>query len=487
MGIYDQVDKFKETKDALSKVSPSFCVAKWNQVTLHLATGNNHSCHHPAVHKIPITEIQQNPAALHNTSFKKIQRKFMLEGVRPKECDYCWRAEDAHHKNENEGEVYSDRVTKSSESWARPYLDKISQLPWDADVNPTYLEVSFDTVCNFKCIYCSPAFSTTWKQEIAKHGPYEMPGLSLHSLDYLKQTGSYPIAISEHNPYIEAFWKWWPEAVKDLQVFRITGGEPLLSKQVFRVLDYLIENPQPQLEFAINSNLDSPQEMIDLFIEKMKIIQEKKAVKQFKLYTSCEAYGKQAEYIRFGLNYDRWIKNCHRILRDIPDSYLTFMASFNLLSIPSFTKFMDDVLMFKRTYTIQPVRSHPVSLDIPYVRWPEFLAPWIATENYLETVSNAVTYMYKNLQQTHWPPLCGNGFFDYEVNRFRRLYFIIRDEMRNLNNNIEKKILLRKQFASYILEYDKRKGTNFIETFPEYEEFYKHCLTVTEESIKHYV
>ena len=32
----------------------------------------------------------------------------------------------------------------------------------------------------------------------------------------------------EDNPYIEAWWKWWPEVSKTLNILRITGGEPTI-------------------------------------------------------------------------------------------------------------------------------------------------------------------------------------------------------------------------------------------------------------------
>ena len=473
----DKVTEFIETKQVLDKISPSMCMAKWNQSTIHLGAGTTHSCHHPSPHKIPLVEIENNPSALHNTNFKKQQRKLMLEGERPSECDYCWRAEDATH---GDSEFFSDRITKSSESWARPDLEKLSNSPWDQDVYPKYLEISFDTLCNFKCMYCSPEFSTTWKQEIQQHGPYNLTGISLHSLDYLKESGRMPIQVGADNPYIDAFWKWWPEAAKHLHVFRVTGGEPLMSKQVYKLLDYLIENPQPQLEFNINSNLDVPPELFEKFIAKMKIIQETKAVKVFKLYTSNEAHGKQAEYIRFGLNYDRWLKNCHRVLSEIPDSHLTVMAAFNILSIPSFKKFMDDIIEMKHMYTIQPIRKHPVSLDVPYIRWPQFLAPWVISSDFLPLVEDIVTHMYKNIHHMNWPPLCGKGFFDYEINRFERLFYVIRDEMISLGKDSSKLNFLRSQFAEYIIEYDKRRGTNFVETFPEYERFFTECKMTTD-------
>ena len=46
----------------------------------------------------------------------------------------------------------------------------------------------------------------------------------------------------------------------DLHTFRITGGEPLMSKDTWKVLDYIIEtdNPNKNLSLAINSNLGVP-------------------------------------------------------------------------------------------------------------------------------------------------------------------------------------------------------------------------------------
>ena len=63
-----------EMKQKLDSVSPSLCLAKWTQVTMHLQNGHTHSCHHPSTHKIPLEELQVNPSALHNTNFKKQKR-----------------------------------------------------------------------------------------------------------------------------------------------------------------------------------------------------------------------------------------------------------------------------------------------------------------------------------------------------------------------------------------------------------------------------
>ncbi len=70
-------NKTEILKDKLNKVSKSFCMAKWLQVSLHLPQGKTHSCYHPPAHKIPLDELKDNPGALHNTIEKKNERKLI--------------------------------------------------------------------------------------------------------------------------------------------------------------------------------------------------------------------------------------------------------------------------------------------------------------------------------------------------------------------------------------------------------------------------
>jgi len=81
--------------EKLNEVSPSFCLAKWFNVSIHIPTGRTHSCYHPPAHHIPLNELEKNPSSLHNTEYKKQQRKLMLEGKRPSECSFCWQIEDS--------------------------------------------------------------------------------------------------------------------------------------------------------------------------------------------------------------------------------------------------------------------------------------------------------------------------------------------------------------------------------------------------------
>ena len=206
-------------KQQLSNISDTMCYAKWSQVSLHLTNGKTHSCYHPPVHDIDFEELIDNPSALHNTQQKKSERQQMLKGERPDGCEYCWKIEDVGGT--------SDRIYRSGEYWAQnSRKDIIASTQNDLNINPRYVEVNFNQACNFKCIYCSPHLSTTWEEEIREHGAITITDSSgdvtqHNDTDYLARTGMMPLKVAQKdNPYLDAFWRWWPELYKNLEVFQ---------------------------------------------------------------------------------------------------------------------------------------------------------------------------------------------------------------------------------------------------------------------------
>lgn len=467
MSQYDGYQQhLHNTKAELDSVSSSFCVAKWKQVTMHLQNGMNHSCHHPKTHVVPVAEIKFNPTALHNSEYKKQQRKLMLEGKRPAECDYCWRVEDNNTRSDDDSQsVYSDRIYKSADPWALPFVEDIRNKPWDDDVDPSYVEVSFSNVCNFKCSYCAPHISSQWMEEIEKYGSYPTSS-KFNNLEWLKSEKMMPIPNREENPYVDAFWSWWPTMYNSLHHFRITGGEPLLNKNTFQVLDYIIANPNPNLEVSINTNMNPPDELFDKFLEKVKIIINEKKLKKFKLFTSAEAHGKQSEYIRFGMDYNKWLRNIHRVYKEIPGIEFTIMSTYNLLSLTSYVKFLDDILDIKKRYGSIDDPRNPMLLDIPYLRHPNHQAIFIMEPEMLSMLENQVNYMYNNLESSN---NSGNnlGFYEYEADKLKRIFNMAKEL--SVDKTTDKN---RKDFTLFVDEHDIRRGTNFLETFPEFESAY---------------
>lgn len=449
-----------EFKDELNKISPSFCAAKWQQVTLHLQTGLTHSCHHPNPHKIPIDEIKNNPSSLHNTNYKKEQRKLMLDGIRPAECDYCWTVEDSSP------DALSDRTYKSFTHWARPYIDKIKKMPWDHNAIPSYLEVSFSNVCNFKCSYCSPQVSSKWMEEIERFGPYPTSN-NFGNIEWLQKSNGMPIPHKDENPYVEAFWKWWPTIHNKLHHFRITGGEPLLTKDTFKVFDWYIENPNKDLELSINSNLCPPSGILDKFIEKIKILSNKNKVKKINIFTSAEAHGRQAEYIRNGLDYNLWLYNIEKILQEVPEISFTIMSTYNILSVHSYDNFLSDILRMKLKFAKPGSDWIPVMIDTPYLRYPPHQSIFILPEEWKYKIEEQVRFMEDNAQDFSDPKKSRYGFIPWEIERFKRILTLV--------NNMDFYDFVtehQKDFVKFVDQHDIRRNTNFIDTFPEFKDIY---------------
>ena len=448
--IDSYVNFVRENSTKINNVSPTFCAAKWMQSTILLYNGQTHSCHHPSRHNITLDDIKDNPKGIHNTAIKIHARKEMLEGVQTSECDYCWKIENLNK------DYISDRIYKSTYSWSLPYINNIVESGTGKDIDPTYLEIAFDSTCNFKCIYCSPVSSSKWQEEIEVHGPIKLKNYSLHDIEWLKSTNQLPIPNKENNPYIDAFWKWWPELYPKLHTFRITGGEPLLSKHLWGVFDYIKEKPNKNLILALNTNLNTPDKLIDRMIENINAISDN--INYVDVYTSLESTGEHAEYTRFGMNYDEFINNCYKVLDNTPEkTRLHFMTTINILSAPTFIDFLQLIKTLRVKYK-KGKHDFRVRTHLSFLRWPQCLQLTLLSDSdkakyskqWMDFINENTLTTEKNASET---------FYLEEVDQLKRLI----DYMNSTKEPQE----LYDDFRNYVSSCDSRRHNDFIDTFPE--------------------
>jgi organic radical activating enzyme len=437
--------------------SDTVCLAKWLQTTINLHNGHTMSCHHCKSNKISVEELKTNYSALHNTKQKKLERHDMMDSRRPSSCNYCWNIEDLGNDH------ISDRTYKSTdEKWAYPNLNVVLKSGPINNITPTYVEVSFSNVCQMSCMYCSPDVSSSWMDEIERHGEYKV---GIGNIEWIKQQEKMPILHKDHNPYVEAFWKWWPELSKSLVELRITGGEPLLSKDFWKLLDMLCENPMPDLKLSINSNMMVPEQLITKLIDYANKLNGK--VKEFELYTSCEASGQQANYIRYGMDYTKFMMNVKRYLTETPDTYrVNFMITFNALSLTSFKDFMYDIWNFRRIYN-ENDGFNRIPFVISYLRWPQFQDVRVLPNEFKLKYLNDIEQWMHLHDRNNSEDLAGRFYLE-ELDQIARLkeYALTKLDDTDLMKRLA-------DFKSFYHEYDQRRGTNFLEAFPEYREFYE--------------
>ena len=439
------------------KLGPGLCLAKWQQVSLHLPTGLTNSCYHPPLHEIDATLLKNNPGALHNTPYKKEQRKIMLRNERPAECSYCWTQEDLGN--------LSDRHYRSGEPWASEHFETIKNSTGDEDSIPSYVEVNFNNACNLKCSYCSPQFSSSWDDEIRRFGGY--PTSTTHN-DASHFTGRRrPIPNREHNPYVDAFWEWWPSLYPKLKHFRMTGGEPLMDRNTYRVFDYVLAFPKPDLHIDVTSNFSVEEKLWEQYFNYVSKLCNTN-IEHFMQYVSLDTgIAEHAEYLRHGLDFMKVAGRVDMFLRQIPyRNSLTFIVTMNNLSILGLKNLLQSILTLRRKYSTTYQR---VWFDTPILRQPTWQSLQILPPVYAKRLQDVVDWMRANLETEEQP---FRGFKDYEVQRMQRVL----DWMQEGSKLDQEYVTMqRADFFRFFNEHDKRRGTWFSNTFPEMKEFWDEC------------
>ena len=435
---------FKHT--VLDKLSSSFCAAKWYNATIWLGSGMTTSCHHPPAHLIDINRVRTNPRLLHNTDQKKADRRKMIAGERPSGCEYCWKIEDMG------SDAISDRVYKSKIYPIKALDDAFVTAP-DTDVNLRTLEIAFDRTCQFACSYCNPAFSTTWVNDIRRNGPYQ--DLVSDGRNHFTHThdSAQLFKVTESNPYVDAFFAWWESDLhRTLTELRITGGEPLMSQHTWRLIDWFREHKgKSTTRLAINSNLGT-----DVDID--RLLQSTQGM-QIDLYTSNEAVGLQAEYIRDGLVWDNWANNVERLLDSGQFRGIHVMATINALCLSTLDQLLECIMNWKLKYG-----KDAVSFTLNILRFPSFQSPLV--------LPDAQRTVYRQRLITwleHWAD--SDVIHEHEVNHTQRLIDYL-DVVKSPHSEAFEMNKLLNDFKQFYTQYDQRRGKNFGLAFPELKEWY---------------
>jgi organic radical activating enzyme len=434
--------EFKKT--VLDNISDSFCAAKWYNATIWLGSGMTTSCHHPPAHQVDIKQVVVNPKLLHNTDQKKADRHKMLAGERPAGCEYCWKIEDMGR------DAVSDRVYKSK-IYPIEALYDATKIDLEEDVDLRTLEIAFDRTCQFACSYCNPAFSSTWVRDIRVNGAYT--GLVSDGRNHFTHThdSSQLYSFNETNPYVEAFFQWWETDLhRTLQELRITGGEPLMSGHTWKLIDWFKQNQgRSQTRLAINSNLGAEID-IDRLLSSLDGL-------QVEIYTSQEAVGSAAEYIRDGLDYAAWQANVNRLL----DAGITVhcMCTINALCLDTLTDHLNYLVDLKNKYG-----RDKINFTLNILRFPSFQSALVLPDH-LRTQFRDQLAQFLVQHRGH------SYLHEYEINHVLRLIDYL-DVVKTPHSDAFDMPKLLNDFYKFYQQYDQRRGKNFAVSFPKLKSWY---------------
>ena len=155
-------------------------------------------------------------------------------------------------------------------------------------------------------------------------------------------------------------------------------------------------------------------------------------------------------------------------------------STVNILAsgVPNYEYFPMQTIKLRKERTKEQIYAR-VGIDIPYVRYPDFLDANIATKDLIVNYfMPALNFMFQYSESKEWFDCL--GFEDWEALKLKRIFTNIafqvnRDDDENGLSKNEHIAFKRARFYKFIHEYDIRRDVNFLGTFPEMEHFYNVC------------
>lgn len=297
-----------------------------------------------------------------NGEHMKSVRKRMMAGETLPECEVCndkllntsvYRSYFDH--------LFSDKYLQVMESTDATGYTTMKPVSWD---------YRFTNLCNFKCRTCGDMLSSSWETEQKQHNMIDWtnPKNFWMQPEVKKQIEQF------QNTQIE---EEFSRAVEDHRVEEVywVGGEPLMYEQHWRYMRRIIELGNGSNVYArYNTNLSRTNfGNVNLYSD---ILQH---LRDWQICASIDGTGAIGEYIRTGLQYDRWLENfregiahsTHRRQMRI-DFTLTLPGMFEVKRIEQLSQELDVDVLAKVIFSFSPdIIMSPLALP------REILDPWV--------------------------------------------------------------------------------------------------------------
>jgi len=382
-----------------------------------LYEGTTNSCHRVAKSPLTVDTFDH----FHNTAKKLQDRQTMLAGKWPTGgCDYCEKIERAGGS--------SDRLLHLAiPDLTPPELDTDTEAIL---VTPRIVEVYFDNTCNLKCIYCHDGFSSRIKHENDQHGRFESDGVVIDN-----QYQSHP----DKALLTEQLWSWLDANYSSIRRFHVLGGEPFYQAQFDTCLDFLYNHSNKDLEFNVVSNLMIDNKRLQDHVERIKHLVAERKIKRFEVTASIDCWGPEQEYIRSGLDLEKWKKNFEYLVNQ---RWITLNINqvVTALSVPTMPELIDYVNTFRPH---REIGHHLITANTPTYMNPDIFDADLLDPHFVRVLASMPADTWQQQEA-------------------RKYMQGVRQQISAAKKNPTEINKLR----TYLDELDRRRNTNWRETFP---------------------
>ena len=310
------INKDDLTTDEWEKLTQSntFCMLPW--VHMHaFPDGRAYPCC-LSDYWHPVGDLRKNTMSeIWNQDPYRTMRKNMLADKSCKECVKCYEQEKhgafsmRNDSNRNYGHLIKE-IKHTKEDGTHP------------EFKIRYWDVRFSNLCNFSCRSCGPIFSSNWYNDHVKlyNRKPDVLGRDMARVEYT--AGDEDAMLEQmlpHIPFLE-------------QVY-FAGGEPLIMKEHYFMLEKLIKFEKTDVRLQYNTNFS------ELRFKDKHVFDYWKFFKNISVGASLDASGDRAELMRKGTNWQQAVDNRKKMINEVPhvDFYVSSTVSaMNVLHVLDF-------------------------------------------------------------------------------------------------------------------------------------------------------
>ena len=309
-----EVDKLSEQQRQRLIESDHFCMMPW--VHMHaFPDGRAYPCC-LADYWHPVGDLRKHTMAeVWNQEKYRELRLNMLNERPSKECSKCYEIEKhgAFSMRNDANRNYGHHIAEVDDTLPDGTNPKFQLRYWD---------VRFSNLCNFRCRSCGPIFSSNWYNDHVKlyNKVPDVLGRDMARIEYT--TGDEDDMMAQMEPHIP-----------HLEQVYFAGGEPLIMKEHYYLLERLLELGKTDVRIQYNTNFS------ELAFKDKHVFEYWKHFKNVSVGASLDGMGPQAELIRKGANWQQTVENRERMMTEVPhvDFYVSSTVSaMNVLHVLDF-------------------------------------------------------------------------------------------------------------------------------------------------------
>jgi len=291
--------------------SSSFCMYPW--IHLHAyPTGQAYPCCQSEM-KHPVGDCRTNTLKeIWNDAPMRDIRQRMLSDRAVEACVRCYEQEASgffsgrQSANKHHGHLIG--LVDGTDSTGKADQFKL-----------TYWDIRFSNLCNLSCRSCGHIFSSSWYQDQAKIAGGDWKDRN-KVLNYAGRTETDMWEqLIPHLDYVEQIY--------------FAGGEPLMMKEHYNILDELERRGRFDVRLIYNTNFTQ------IKLKDRTVFDYWKKFKSVAVGASLDDQHGRAEYIRKGTEWHKVIANRAEMIRTCPnvDFYISpTLSIMNALSLPEF-------------------------------------------------------------------------------------------------------------------------------------------------------